>query len=393
MKVCIYSGVISLDKNNSDVRKKYLTERIRYFGTKSTNFTILSPLVSNVEYLNYDNLEYNHYHCIQKKGLKLLSSMVFSIPKLIEVDCDILHCLNYQSFFIAKFVNFFRKQKYTIIFEAMGLAYAESTIDATSSLKVKLLRPAINRLERFAFQKSDGVIVYTEILKQYATDHFNIDKEKIYVVPHGVNLEIENVTNLVYDDLQMICPACKSIAMYVGSLSDLHGTPYLMQIALDLSVKRPDVCILILGTGPSKTLFDKFIEENKLTNVILMGYLPSEKIPFYMNKADVLLIPHSHCLQTELDPPTKLFEYLKAGKPIVSFDFKAIAEIVGDKAVLIEPDNPSEFVEGIIDVLDNKEHYLKLAEKARSIVNQYSWEASAEKQLHAYYELCARYRT
>ncbi|MDP2216510.1 MAG: glycosyltransferase [Methanolobus sp.] len=391
MKVCIFSGVISLGKNNSDVRKNYLIERIRYFGSKSTNFTILSPLVPKIEYMSYDNFEYIHYHCIQKKGMKLLSSMVFSIPKLIHIECDVLHCLNYQSFLVANIVNSFRKQKYLLIFEAMGLAFAESTIDAKSSLKVKTLKSTINRLEKAAFKKSDGVIVYTEILKHYVTEHFNIEKEKIFVVPHGVDLNDEEHLSVESDFLPINCPKNNQIALYVGSLSELHGTPYLMQIALELSIRKPDVCLLILGTGPLKDQFERYVEEKQLKNVILTGYLSSDKVPLYLEKAGVLLIPHSQCLQTELDPPTKLFEYLKAGKPIVSFDFKAIAEIVGDNAVLIEPDNPSKFAEGIIDVLDNKEHYLKVAERARSIVEQYSWQASAEKQYYVYKEVYKKF--
>jgi glycosyltransferase involved in cell wall biosynthesis len=391
MKICIFSGVISLGKNNSDVRKNYLIERIKYFGSKSSNFSILSPLVSNIEYLNYDNFEYIHYRCIQKKGMKLLSSMVFSIPKLIRIDCEVLHCLNYQSFLVASLVNFFRKEKYLLIFEAMGLAFAESTIDAKSSLKVKILESTIYRLEKRAFKKSDGVIVYTELLKHYITEHFNIEKEKIFVIPHGVDLNDEEHLRVDSHFLSLNCPKDNPIAMYVGSLSELHGTPYLMQIALELSVRKPDVCLLILGTGPLKDQFERYVEEKQLKNVILTGYISPDKVSLYLKKADALLIPHSHCLQTELDPPTKLFEYLKTGKPIISFNFKAIAEIVGDIAVLIEPDNPSKFAEGIIDVLENKEHYLKVAENGRSIVEQYSWQASAEKQYRLYEEVYEKF--
>jgi glycosyltransferase involved in cell wall biosynthesis len=314
--------------------------------------------------------------------------MVFASSKLFTVDCDIMHCLNYQSFLVAKLVNSFRKKRYVLLFEAMGLAYAESTIDAKMSAKVKVLRPIINTSEKMAFKKSDGVIVYTDILKDYVADHFEIDRSKIYVVPHGVDLDNANL--LIEDRYNLLSSLARDSpkAVYVGSLSQLHGTPYLMEVALDLSVRRPDVVLLILGTGPLKDKFENFIEENQLHNVILTGYLPPEEVPLYLNIADVLLIPHSKCLQTELDPPTKLFEYMKAGKPIVSFDFKAIAEIVGDNAVLIEPDNPSKFAEGIIRVLDNKEYYSELAQKAKSIVNQYSWELSAEKQFQAYNDLC-----
>jgi glycosyltransferase involved in cell wall biosynthesis len=391
MKVCIFSGVISLGKNNSDVRKNYLVERIRYFGSKSINFTILSPLVSDIEYLNYDNFEYIHYHCIPKKGLKLLSSMVFSIPKLIRIDCDVLHCLNYQSFLVASLINFFRKQKYLLIFEAMGLAFAESTIDSKSSLKVKILESIINQLERSAFRKSDGVIVYTEILKHYVTEHFNIEKEKIFVVLHGVDLNDEEHMSIESELQPINCLKGNHIAMYVGSLSELHGTTYLMQIALELSIRKPDVCMLILGTGPLKDKFERYVEENKLNNVFLTGYVSSDKVPCYLERADVLLIPHSRCLQTELDPPTKLFEYLKTGKPIVSFNFKAIAEIVGDTAVLIDADDSSKFTDGIIEVLDNKERYQKLAEKGKLIVEQYSWQVSAEKQYLVYNEVYKKF--
>ncbi|TGC11567.1 glycosyltransferase [Methanolobus halotolerans] len=390
MNVCIFTGVISLDKNNSDVRKKYLLERIRYFGNKNVNLKILSPMSSNVDYIGANNLCYNHYFFINRKGFKLLS-LIFSVPKLVTLDCDILHCLNYQSFFIANFVNFFRKSRYLILFESMGLAYAESIVGSKGSIKVKILSPIITFLEREAFKKSDSVVVYTEILKEFAADHFNIKMDKISVVPHGVSLDTKDFTGFKIVDLLVDLPHKKPIVMYVGLLSKLHGTPYLMKIALELSIKRPNIFIMVLGTGPLKNQFERFIKEYKLTNIILTGYIPSEKVPMYLHMADVLLIPHSKCLQTELDPPTKLFEYLKAGKPIVSFDFKAISEIVGDIAVLVEPDNPSKFVDGVIEVLDNNKYYLELAQKAKLIVDQYSWKVAAEKQFNAYTNLAKKH--
>lgn len=383
MRICIFSGVISLDKENNDVRKEYLLQRLKFFGSKDLNMVVLSPFSPNVEYLDFGNIRYIHYRYMQKKGLKLLSSMIFSVPELINIDCDILHCLNYQSFCVAKLANFLRRSKYTILFEAMGLAHAESEIDAKNSTKVKILRTIIAFLERDAFKNSDGVIVYTEIMKQYAEKHFDLDHRKIFVVPHGVDLSDDNLP-AIEPDIKVYCPEGNKIAMYVGSLSELHGTPYLMQVALELDSKKPDVCLMILGTGPLSSIFKKFVKDNQLKNVVLAGYLPSEKVSFYLSKADVLLIPHSRCLQTELDPPTKLFEYLKAGKPIVSFDFRAIAEIVGDKALLVEPDNPSKFADGIVEVLNNQEHYLELARSVHSLVESYSWEASAEKQYLVY---------
>lgn len=383
MKVCIFSGVIALNKNNIDVRKNYLLEKVQFFGTKSIKLEILSPSVAGIEYFKAENIVYTEFAFLQKKGFKLFSSFVCSMPALFKVDCDIVHCLNYQAFFSAHIVNFFRQKRFVILFEAMGLAFAESEISAKKSLKTRLLRPIVIYLERLAFKKSDAVIVYTEILKEFVIQHFKLDNDRIFVVPHGVALD-GMCNDIVSADISSVFPEGKSIAMYAGLLSELHGTPYLMDIALFLSTNRPDICLMVLGSGPMKERFEEFIEKHGLSNVIMTGFLPSEQIPYYLKKADVLLIPHSRCLQTELDQPTKLFEYLKAGKPIVSFNFEAVAEVVKDASVLVRSDDAVSFAEGIIQVIDNKDHYLKLALEARSIVNYYSWENAAEKQYNAY---------
>ena len=99
------------------------------------------------------------------------------------------------------------------------------------------------------------------------------------------------------------------------------------------------------------------------------------------------MIPHAKCLQTELDQPTKLFEYLVSGKPIVSFNLKAIAEVLGNNAVLVEPDNPKALAGGILTLIDNERLCREFGEKGIRIVKEYSWEVSAKKQYYLYKHL------
>jgi glycosyltransferase involved in cell wall biosynthesis len=175
--------------------------------------------------------------------------------------------------------------------------------------------------------------------------------------------------------------------MYGGMLSDLHGTPYLMKAINIVSNKRQDISFLILGKGDLEKKIMGYIKENKLTNVYLLGFVSPEKFGFYLNLADILLIPHAKCTQTDLDPPTKLFEYLASGKPIVSFNLKAIAEVVSDNAVLVEPDSPEALAEGILLLADDENLRRKLGEKGKVIVREYSWEMSAKKQSDLYEKL------
>jgi len=57
-----------------------------------------------------------------------------------------------------------------------------------------------------------------------------------------------------------------------------------------------------------------------LPNVVLFGPLPYQELPKYMRGFDVCIVPHRVTAFTESLNPIKLWEYLAAGKPIVSTD-------------------------------------------------------------------------
>jgi len=57
-----------------------------------------------------------------------------------------------------------------------------------------------------------------------------------------------------------------------------------------------------------------------LPNVVIFGPVPYAQVPAYMRAFDVCIVPHRMSAFTESLNPIKLWEYLAAGKPIVSTD-------------------------------------------------------------------------
>lgn len=390
MRVGIFTGTINIQKESTDVRKLYILERLKYFDKDGIQFEIITPQVNKFTLQELSNIEYNTYKYINWKHFKMMSTVIYSSNKLINVNCEMIHCYTHQAAMLAWIANHFRKQKYLIIFEPMGLAYEESKLDKKSSTKVKLIRPLIKYEEKFIFQKSDAIAVYTNIIKNYVSQKFNVTIEKIHVIPHGVNLDIpyagdESEKSSIFNKLNI--PETNKVVLYAGSLSELHGIPFLIEAIDYLSKKRQDISFLILGKGVLENKLKVWIKENKLTNVHLLGFVPSNKIGLYLSLADILVIPHAKCIQTELDQPTKLFEYLASGRPIVSFNLKAIAEVVGDNAVLVETDNPKALTNGILTLLSDEDLRRKLGERGKEIAKDYSWEISAKKQVELYEEL------
>jgi len=392
VKVAIFTGTIVLGQKEYDVRRAYILERLKYLSNYNFNLCLVTPETGSDENKTYNHTKYNlyTYKFKNRNGFKSLSAMVFSIPGLVRLDCDLIHCYSHQAALIAILANFIRKSKNPILFEPMGLAEEEDRLNKKSSIKISLLMRFNKLIEKTIFKESYGIIVYTHALKKYISKKFHVDENRIYIVPHGVNLNIsykpdKTERHNIFSKLNI--RDNNKIVMYVGSLSELHGTPHLMEAIKEVTIRRRDTTFIILGSGILEKNVNKFISINKLTNVFYPGLISSKEIPFYLSIADVLVIPHSRCLQTELDQPTKLFEYLSSGKPIVSFDLKAIAEVVGENAILVKPDSSKALAEGILTLLNNERLAKELGEKGKEIVKKYSWEESARQQYEAYKNL------
>ena len=175
----------------------------------------------------------------------------------------------------------------------------------------------------------------------------------------------------------------KKVIMYTGRISVLHGVFDLVKAMEIINKEIEDVALVIVGngrTGPMK----EYVKKNKIKNVIFTGRFSHEKIPDHHSIADVLVIPHPSRIDSELQFPSKLLGYLASGKPIVSSNLKAIADVVGDNAILVEPENPQAFAEGILKLLNNEELAKRMGENGKKIVRNYSWEESAKKTYEAY---------
>lgn len=80
-------------------------------------------------------------------------------------------------------------------------------------------------------------------------------------------------------------PKDKSIILYVGKLTEFKGAHIFHKIAKMLKKDRNDVCFVVIGDGPLRTLFldDEFMYK---------GFLPNNELPKYYNIADITVVPN-----------------------------------------------------------------------------------------------------
>lgn len=84
----------------------------------------------------------------------------------------------------------------------------------------------------------------------------------------------------------------------------------------------PEYCILLIGADTAHVKS----RLGALSNVIFIGEVPYDDLPYYLYSFDVCLLPFRIIPLTLATNPVKVYEYLSAGKPIVSVDLPEMAQ-------------------------------------------------------------------
>ena len=336
-----------------------------------------------------NSLKHIRYTQHNKPILRFISSFS-AIPKLLHEDYDLYSCKGEKAASILFIAKKIKRNKSSILqegFEVVRVVDMESKLTGKKSLKNRFFGHFLDLRTNLALKQSDGLIVRSEGHKDFILKH-NIYKKKIFVIPYAIESE---VFRRKYErDLSLVNKLGlkdKKVIMYTGEITALHGILDLVKAMEIINTKIEDVMLVIVGDGSWQSVIKEYVKEKELSNIRFTGRVPHEKIPYYHSIADVLVIPHVRRLDSELLYPSKLFEYLASGKPIVSSNLKAIADIVGDNAILVEPENPQAFAEGILTLLNNEDLAKRIGENSKKIIYNYSWEETAQKMYEAYKDI------
>ena len=335
------------------------------------------------------DLKYIRYTTYNTPILRFLSSFS-AIPKLLTGKYDLYHCYGEKAVSILLIAQMIKRKKSPILYswyEISGTTDIESKILGKKTLKNRFIRQLKEFRRGLSLKYTPAMVQPTEAFRDYIIEH-NIYSKKIYVVPWGINLELHG-NNSEKDQtlINKLGLKNKKVIMYAGEITALHGVSDLIKAMGIINDKIDTVALVIVGDGSWMSMIKKYVNESQLKNVIFTGRVPHTEFPRYHSIADVLVIPHVRRIDSELVYPSKLLECLASGKPIVASNLRAIADVVGDNAILVEPEKPQAFADGILQLLNNEDLAKKMGENGKKIIYDYSWEESAKKTYEVYKDL------
>ena len=128
-------------------------------------------------------------------------------------------------------------------------------------------------------------------------------------------------------------------------------------------------------------------------NLIYPGFLPHPQAIQVMKAVDVLLMPYQLNVSIGLKghdtarwmSPMKMFEYMAAGRAIVSSDLPVIREVLNERSAgFCEPGEVGDWRLEVESLLNSQARRIALGEQARQDVQGYTWVARAQRIMNGF---------
>lgn len=232
------------------------------------------------------------------------------------------------------------------------------------------------------FEQAEVIITQTETLRDIIGELIN---KPIYVIPNGVDTQKFRPDIYCENLKEKLGVNDKIIMTFVGSFKKWHGVDQIPKFAKKFEDKN--VVFLLVGAGE---LF-KQVEKMRTDNIVLLGAKPHDEIPKYLALSDILIAPFDHEYFKSYKfwwNPVKLFEYMAAGKPIVSYDYEEVRKIVRGAGLLAKPGDLDDFIKKLEYLVEDEGLRKELGRKGREIaVREYDWRIRAKQTVKVYKEV------
>ncbi len=198
---------------------------------------------------------------------------------------------------------------------------------------------------------------------------FNVSKKRTLILHDGVDIDNFSKSKLV--------TKIKSVS-YVGSFHEGKG----VELVLRLAEKFNNLDFHIYGDPLKK-------QYNKSNNVKIHGYVNYKKVPTILSKSDVLLLPSAPIQYgrsksvniSNYNSPLKMFDYLAAGKIIISSKLDGICEVLKNQenAILVQKYNLKLWEKALNDLIKKKYKMIKLQKKSKETAKKFTWNKRVKK--------------
>jgi len=201
------------------------------------------------------------------------------------------------------------------------------------------------------------------------------------------------------------CPDLRRIHLRPPQPSLKHGKPFLVvclgtmgpQEGVDLLLEsvdfivnernRQDTSFVLIGGGTELPRLKVLVAGMGLEQVVrFTGRIPDEDLAAYLSTADVCVAPDPYNAMNDKSTMNKILQYMAYARPVVLYDLTEGRRSAGEAALYARPNDPVDFAEQILRLLDSEPLRRQLGGSGRKrIEEKLNWETEKRALLEAYH--------
>ena len=215
---------------------------------------------------------------------------------------------------------------YRVVNQVDGIPYGrgfEGDVPLLADYTKRLTLTAMGRL-------AHGTVAITSLIKDLLVGQYRFAPGRIAVLPNGADVDFfrpvprrEALARAALD------PACGYVVL-CGGLHPWVDFDLLLRAFATVSRQRPDARLLLVGDGPEREAITGLARELQIQDALVMTGFVSDrsKVRDYLGSATVALVAYHSVVNRSGALPSKLPEYMAAGRAIVAKDAPVMGEAI-----------------------------------------------------------------
>lgn len=305
--------------------------------------------------INYVSFMINSLICSLRLGRRKYDLVLVTSPPITSAVTAFLYC-------------FFKHTDF--VFEVRDLW--PDTLVELKIFKSKLIISFLTYIEKLLYKKASLIIVVSEDMKNKIVDK-GIDESKIAIFTNGLDEEfiltnVDAKTKSIFKKRYNL-PQDKIIISYVGNVGISQNLETFIEGAG--KINDENILFLIVGDGLEKRRLLKLTKERNLEGkIVFLDPLPRNRVKDIYILSDILFLQLKNIPLFYGAIPSKIFEYLGSGLPIIYGLNGIAADILNESGngIKIKPECDDDLVEAIKTIKNKYDVYLERAKKGQEFV-------------------------
>jgi len=250
-------------------------------------------------------------------------------------------------------------------------------------IKNKIVIKLLKKFENKIYEKTRHIIALSDGMCDSIISK-GIPSNKVTVVTNFSNIKLFEKNKFDSEKIRekYNCTNKQFLCIHAGTMGFINGLDYVLNAAIYLLQKDPEVVFLLIGDGKDRERLLKRIKMESILNVKIVDPVSKIDIKDIIMSSDVGLMTVINNPVLLNNSANKFFDYLAAGIPIIINYGGWQKEVLRNAGAgySVRSDNPKDMVKKLLELKNNKELCKEMGREARLLAEKsYSRDEGCKK--------------